>query len=104
MASAYPDMPTVDPPCLDLQTGCYHVHMSANSDSEFAVANEDLFGVALQEFRSRQNMSQAELAERLGVHRSYLSALENGRSNKAMRVLMRAFRDLGLEVVVRPRS
>jgi len=94
----------VDLACLDLQTRCYHVHMSAKSDSEFVVANEALFGVALQEFRARQNMSQAELAERLGLHRSYLSALENGRSNKAMRVLMRAFRDLGLEVVVRPRS
>ncbi len=49
-------------------------------------------------------MSQAELAERLGLHRSYLSALENGRSNNAMRALMRAFRDLGLEVVVRLRA
>ncbi len=78
--------------------------MSAMSDSEFVVANENLFGVAVKEFRTRQNMSQADLAERLGLHRSYLSALENGRSNKAMRVLMRAFRDLGLEVVVRPRS
>jgi len=78
--------------------------MSAKPDNEFVVANEDLFGVAVQEFRTRQNVSQAELAGRLGLHRSYLSALENGRSNKAMRVLMRTFRDLGLEVVVRPRS
>lgn len=78
--------------------------MSTIRDSEFVVANEALFGAAVQEFRARQNLSQAELAERLGLHRSYLSALENGRSNQAMRVLMRAFRDLGLEVVVRPRS
>lgn len=77
--------------------------MSAKSDSEFVVSNEELFGVAVQEFRTRQGVSQSELSHRLGVHRSYLSALENGRSNQAMRVLMRAFRDLGLEVVVRPR-
>lgn len=78
--------------------------MSAIYDDEFVVKHEALFGAAVQEFRTRQNLSQAELAERLGLHRSYLSALENGRSNQAMRVLMRAFRDLGLEVVVRPRS
>lgn len=78
--------------------------MSAISDSEFVVSNEALFGVAVQEFRTRQHISQTELAERLGMHRTYLSALENGRSNMAMRVLMRALRELGLEVVVRPRS
>lgn len=78
--------------------------MSADQDNEFIVAHEGLFGAAVQEFRTRQKLSQAELAERLGLHRSYLSALENGRSSTAMRVLMRALRDLGLEVVVRPRS
>jgi transcriptional regulator with XRE-family HTH domain len=78
--------------------------MSDHADIEFLVQNEGLFGPALQEFRLRAGVGQAELADRLGLHRSYLSALENGRSNTAMRALMRAFRELDLEIVVRRRT
>lgn len=58
--------------------------------------------LAVQELRGRRAVSQTELADRAGLERSYLSALENGRSNTAMRALMRAFRELDLELVVRP--
>lgn len=78
--------------------------MSGNADAEIVVANETLFGLAVQEFRTRAGLTQAELADRLDLHRSYLSALENGRSNAAMRAVMRALRELDLEVVVRPRK
>lgn len=78
--------------------------MSDSADMEYVVQNEGLFGPALQEFRLQAGVPQADLAERLGLHRSYLSSLENGRSTVAMRALMRAFRELGLEVVVRPKS
>lgn len=72
--------------------------------AEFIIRNETMFGPAIQEFRHRTAVSQADLAETLDLHRSYLSALENGRANSAMRAIMRAYRELGLEVVVRPRS
>lgn len=72
--------------------------------AEFVVRNEVMFGPAIQEFRHRTATSQADLAETLDLHRSYLSAIENGRSNTAMRAIMRAYRELGLEVVVRPKS
>jgi transcriptional regulator with XRE-family HTH domain len=78
--------------------------MSRNHDNEMVIRNETLFGLALQEHRTRAGMTQGELADRLDLHRSYLSALENGRTNTAMRAVMRAFRELGLEVVVRPRQ
>lgn len=78
--------------------------MSETRDGEFPVQNEAIFGLAVQEFRVRAGMTQEELAERLGLHRSYLSALENGQSTKAMRACMRAFRELGVEVIVRPRT
>lgn len=76
--------------------------MSQKSDIEFVVRNESQFGPALSEFRHLAGIRQQDLAERLEMQRTYLSALENGRSNTAMRSLMRAFRELGLEVVVRP--
>lgn len=77
--------------------------MSANEDSEVIVAHEGLFGPAVQEFRTRAGLTQAELAERAGLHRSYLSSLENGKAPAAMRAVMRALRALDLEVVVRRR-
>ncbi len=76
--------------------------MSENVGMEYVVRNEQLFGAALREFRHEAGLRQADLAERLELHRSYLSALENGKASPAMRALMRGFRELGLEVVVRP--
>jgi len=78
--------------------------MSGNTDTEFLVRNEQQFGPALREFRQRAGIRQGDLAVQLDLHRSYLSALENGRSNTAMRSLLRAYRELGLEVIVRPRQ
>lgn len=75
--------------------------MSADEDIEYVVRNEHLFGAAVREFRQLAEVRQADLADRIDVNRSYLSAIENGRSNPAMRTLLRAFRELDLEVVVR---
>lgn len=76
--------------------------MSTKADTEYVVRNEHMYGLALSEFRREANIRQAELADRIDAHRTYLSALENGKASPAMRTLMRAFRELGLEVVVRP--
>lgn len=76
--------------------------MSGTMDISVIVRSEVQFGTALREFRDLAGVRQADLAERLDVHRSYLSALENGKSNAAMRTLLRAYRELGLEIVVRP--
>lgn len=77
--------------------------MSENADGEVVVHHDGLFGPAIAELRGRADVSQADLAERSGLHRSYLSALENGRSNTALRSIMRALRALDMEVVIRPK-
>lgn len=69
---------------------------------EFVVRNEQMFGAAIRGFRNEAGVRQADLAERLDMHRTYLSAIENGRTGPAMRAIMRALRELGLEVVIRP--
>ncbi len=78
--------------------------MSEIADSEIVVHHDELFGPAIAELRGRAEWSQADLADRAGLHRSYLSALENGRSNTALRSIMRALRALDMEVVIRPRG
>ena len=76
--------------------------MSVKKDMEYVIRNEEMFGSAIREFRHESGVRQADLAESLDMHRTYLSAIENGKSGPAMRSIMRALRELGLEVVVRP--
>ena len=45
-------------------------------------------------------MTQAELAERTGIHRSYLSELESGHATEAMDRLMAIFRELGVRITI----
>lgn len=77
--------------------------MSENADSEFIVRGAQSFGAAVREFRLRRGLSQAELAEGSGLHRTYLSSLENGSTTAALRHLLRVLNLLELEVVIRPR-
>lgn len=76
--------------------------MSSTADTGFVLRHERMIGETVREERLRQNLTQAELAERLHMHRSYLSALENGKTHESTRALFRCLRELGLELVVRP--
>ena len=77
--------------------------MSAYADEEYVIRGAQSFGTAIKEFRHHRGLSQAELAAAAGVHRSYLSSVENGATTEAMRNIVRALNVLGLELVVRPR-
>jgi len=86
-----------------MRTSCYTVVMSGDADIEFVIRGPQSFGMALREFRASRSVSQAELAERSGLHRSYLSSLERGSTTEAVRHVIAACRALDLEIVVRPR-
>jgi transcriptional regulator with XRE-family HTH domain len=57
-------------------------------------------GAAIAEARRARGLTQAELAMQLGVDRTYVAAMERGRSNRLIDHLLRALRRLGAEVVV----
>lgn len=57
-------------------------------------------GPAIREFRAAAQMTQADLARRAGVHRSYLSALENGKTTEALEQLFFILHALGVRVVL----
>ena len=59
-------------------------------------------GAAVKYFRTLAGLSQAELAARAGVHRTYLTALETGHSTEALERIMTLFRELGLRVQIVP--
>jgi transcriptional regulator with XRE-family HTH domain len=70
---------------------------------EFVTRSADDLGTALAEFRTMSGTSQATLAERIAVHRTYLSKLEQGDVTNAIERLWAAFDALGVDVVIRDR-
>lgn len=77
--------------CLGMQT-------SGPPHPSFRARNAKDLGLAVKHFRTASGLSQAELAARAGLHRSYLSELEGGRSTEAMARLMSLFMELGVVV------
>lgn len=57
-------------------------------------------GAAIREFRAAADMTQADLAGRAGVHRSYLSGLENGKTTEALEQIFAILHSLGVRVVL----
>lgn len=73
-------------------------------DVEWVVPDPAALGRAVKHFRHQADVTQAELAGSAGLHRPYLSALENGHATEQTQRLFRVLRRLGLELVVRPRK
>lgn len=47
------------------------------------------FGQKLKSLRKQKNLSQVKLADRLGVHPTYISSLERGLRNPSLKVIDR---------------
>lgn len=56
------------------------------------------FGFIVKVERMRQNLSQAELAELVGVHEKYISKIESGKQNVTIQTLNRIAQALELDV------
>lgn len=50
-------------------------------------------GVLIQEMRERQNMTQEQLADKVGTTKSYISRIENNASDIRLSTLMRIIQD-----------
>jgi HTH-type transcriptional regulator/antitoxin HipB len=71
---------------------------SPPDEKPFRVYTPASLGAALKHYRRQAGLSQAELAEQTGLHRSYLSALEQGRETEHLRRLLRVLRQLGVRM------
>ena len=65
-------------------------------------APEDL-GAAVAEFRAVRGLTQAELAERTGLHRTYLSGVESGVVPEYVRRYFTLLHALGLRLEISER-
>ncbi|MCC6461912.1 MAG: helix-turn-helix transcriptional regulator [Saprospiraceae bacterium] len=60
-------------------------------------------GTMVQEYRKQNKITQQELAELLGVKKSYLSRIENGRADIRLSTLAKILSCIGFDIVAMPR-
>ena len=71
---------------------------SPQGEKPFRIYTPASLGAAIRHYRRQAGLSQAELAERTGLHRSYLSALEQGRETEQLRRILRILKQLGVRM------
>lgn len=57
-------------------------------------------GAAIRHYRQQAGLSQAELAERAGLNRTYLSALEQGRETEQVKRILRLLNQVGVRMTL----
>lgn len=57
-------------------------------------------GPAIRHFRLQEGLTQAELAERVGLGTSYLSRLENGQETEHLRRIVAILKQLGVRMTL----
>ncbi|PKN80231.1 MAG: XRE family transcriptional regulator [Chloroflexi bacterium HGW-Chloroflexi-9] len=71
-----------------------------DDDRPFRIYSPESLGVAIKHYRHLSGLSQAELAERTGLNRTYLSSLEQGRETEQVRRLLRVLQELGVRMTL----
>lgn len=61
-------------------------------------------GIAMRELRRRRKLTQAALAEQLGVSRRWVNHVELAKTNADFYTVLRAMKVLGAELETRPRD
>jgi HTH-type transcriptional regulator/antitoxin HipB len=73
-------------------------HTSA--DAPFRIYTAASLGAAIKHYREEAGLSQAELAARSGLNRTYLSDLERGKETEQLRRLLHVLRQLGVRMTL----
>jgi transcriptional regulator with XRE-family HTH domain len=71
-----------------------------SNGTSFRVYTPASLGAALRHYRQEAGLSQAELAERTGLNRTYLSALEQGRKTEQVKRILRLLKQLGVRMTL----
>ncbi len=75
-------------------------HPGAPSDRPFRIYTPASLGAAIRHYRLQSGLSQAELAERAGLNRTYLSDLERGKETEQIRRILRVLKELGVRMTL----
>lgn len=66
----------------------------------FRVYRPQSIGAAIKHYRRQAGLTQAELAERAGINRTYLSRLEQGTETEQLQRIIRVLRQLGVRLTL----
>lgn len=69
-------------------------------DKPFRLYTAASVGPAIRHYREEAGITQQELADMAGLHRSYLSELEQGRETEQMRRILRLLKLLGVRATL----
>lgn len=69
-------------------------------DDAYRVYDARSIGHAIRHFRHTAGLTQSELAERTGIPREYIVAMEAGLETEQLRRLLRVLRSLGLGIAL----
>jgi transcriptional regulator with XRE-family HTH domain len=72
----------------------------SQEEQPFRVYTAASLGQAIRHYRKQANLTQAELARRTGIDRSYLSRLEQGRETEQLRNILALLRQLGVRATL----
>ena len=72
--------------------------METDREETYRVYDARSIGRAVRHFREEAGLTQAELAEKAGLHRQRIVELEHGQETEQMRRLLRVLRALGVRL------
>lgn len=79
--------------CLIMQTP-----IQSEPEGPFRIYSAKSLGAAVRHYRRTAGISQMELAAQTGIHRTYLSLLENGAETEQLKRLLRILKELGVRM------
>lgn len=71
------------------------------TEGEFRIYHAEAVGQAIKHFRAQAGLTQAELASRVGIQRSYLAELEGGHVTEQTQRIVDLLKALGARLVIR---
>ena len=66
----------------------------------YRIYTPESLGGAIRHYRKEAGISQAELAGRAGLNRTYLSNLKSGKETEQVRRILRVLRQLGVRMTL----
>jgi HTH-type transcriptional regulator / antitoxin HipB len=73
---------------------------SNHDDQPFRVYSAASIGPAIRHYRKEAGLTQAELADKVGLSREYLSRLEQGHESEQLRRVISVLRELGVRATL----
>lgn len=74
------------------------------TSSEYRIYNADSLGEAIRHFREGAGLSQADLAERIGIRRETVVRIEAGHMTEQVRRIVELLKELNVRLTAAPAS